>query len=78
MVLLLYSPMSMVHQIYHPLQVSYIGYECDRKGQITKVAIALEGNWTYSYDPLGQMVKWTNSQGAVTTYTYDGIQVTEW
>ena len=51
--------------------ISYFGYEYDRKGQITKVA-TLEGNWTYSYDPVGQMVKWTNPQGDVTTYTYDG------
>ena len=52
-------------------QSSYYIYEYDSKGRVIGIT-ASEGNWTFGYDPAGQMVEWTNPYGDKTTYTYDG------
>ena len=52
-------------------QASYYIYEYDPKARIIGI-VSSEGNWTFGYDPAGQMVEWVNPRGDVTTYTYDG------
>ena len=52
-------------------QASYYIYEYDSKGRVIGMTTN-EGNWTFGYDPAGQMVEWTNPYGDITTYTYDG------
>ena len=52
-------------------QSSYYIYEYDSKGRVIGMNTS-EGNWTFGYDPAGQMVEWTNPYGDITTYTYDG------
>lgn len=50
---------------------SYYSYDYDVKGRIMQISTS-EGNWTFGYDPAGQMIEWTNPDGDVTTYSYDG------
>ena len=45
-------------------------YAYDRKGKITAM-ISISGNWTYTYDAIGQLIKWTSPNGDVTEFTYD-------
>lgn len=52
-------------------QSSLYIYHYDTKGRIIQVSTS-EGNWTFGYDPAGQMIKWTNPGGDITTYNYDG------
>ena len=52
-------------------QSSSYSYDYDSRGRIVGITTN-EGNWTFSYDPAGQIVKWINPDGDVTTYTYDG------
>lgn len=50
---------------------SYYSYDYDVKGRIIQIS-TIEGNWTFGYDPAGQMIEWINPDGDVTTYSYDG------
>ena len=50
---------------------SYYSYDYDVKGRIMQIG-TVDGNWTFGYDPAGQMIEWINPDGDVTTYSYDG------
>ena len=52
-------------------QSSFYIYDYDVKGRIIQISTT-DGNWTFGYDPAGQMIKWTNPDGDITIYSYDG------
>ena len=52
-------------------QSSSYSYYYDTKGRVIQISTS-EGNWTFTYDPAGQMIKWTNPSGDITSYNYDG------
>lgn len=37
------------------------------------ITVASAGTEKYDYDPLGRLIRFTNPQGLVTRYTYDGV-----
>ena len=46
-------------------------YTYDTKGRVVGI-LTTTGNWTYRYDPGGQMVGWTDPYGNSEEYGYDG------
>ncbi|MCC7339273.1 MAG: hypothetical protein IT422_29625, partial [Pirellulaceae bacterium] len=50
--------------------LSRFDYTYDSQGMRTSMR-TLEGLWSYEYDDLGQLTKWVNPQGRITTIVYD-------
>lgn len=45
-------------------------YGYDKQGRMISLATK-NGNWTYRYDPVNQLVRWVSPSGDVVEYTYD-------